>query len=668
MSVERQEFSLVEELVLLLLNEESGYMQQVAGWNLSCAIAGATLAELSLHFRIDMDFTSLTLLDKTPTGDELLDSVLADIAAEPSSRSLQYWIEKNAPLSDTALESTLAGLVEKGVLTHSLGGFWSLSLEAKGFGTPGERAQTSAAVRQRIVDTILSDLIPDPRDAIVIGLANACDAFRSILQPEEYETARQRIEFLSQLDLVGQAVATAVTQSSLRLSLRSHATKPIPNVKLMRLCAMESFRKGNSPKILADLQRIYGPVFAIKPPFADRVVVLAGDKTNMWVNRHGRLHLTSNSYIEGLEEVFGASRSLSGMEGADHYRMRKAQRASLSRANLWERRDTIYASIRGVLRQWQAGEVQSGVEMCRHLMSGQTSEMNVGIDTSEYMHDVLKYKDRALLTHVQSVLPKVMLRTPAMRRMRKRIDEVYSKIYTAHTAAQRRDGARDLIDDLMSLHRDDPQFFPEVDMTFALIMPLITAIYMANELAFALYCMLTRPDLHRRVEAEADALFSAGDPGPEAFTAESTDVSQRLLTETMRLYPAVPIQLRDVNNTCIVEGYEIPVGTRVLVASTAAHYMPELYPEPEIFDIDRHLPDSAQSKQPGAWGLFGLGTHTCLGQRLAETQILMNLLMLVHYFELEVCPRDYQLQLNPFPTNAPRKRLRFRIRALRHAL
>ena len=71
-----------EELVLLLLNNESGYFHQVPGWNLNCAVAGAVLGELALATRIDTDTESLFLVDQTETGDSLLDSVLKDIASE----------------------------------------------------------------------------------------------------------------------------------------------------------------------------------------------------------------------------------------------------------------------------------------------------------------------------------------------------------------------------------------------------------------------------------------------------------------------------------------------------------------------------------------------------------------------------------------------------------
>ena len=57
---------LAEEMILLLLNEESGYLEQIQGWNLACVLAGAVLADLALERRIDTDLEKLTLWTHRP--------------------------------------------------------------------------------------------------------------------------------------------------------------------------------------------------------------------------------------------------------------------------------------------------------------------------------------------------------------------------------------------------------------------------------------------------------------------------------------------------------------------------------------------------------------------------------------------------------------------------
>ena len=86
-----QQSSLPEELILMPLNEESDYFRQIAGGDLNCAVAGATLAELSLQSRIVTDMESLFLLDETETGDPALDPILKEIAAESVQHNDRYF-------------------------------------------------------------------------------------------------------------------------------------------------------------------------------------------------------------------------------------------------------------------------------------------------------------------------------------------------------------------------------------------------------------------------------------------------------------------------------------------------------------------------------------------------------------------------------------------------
>ena len=119
--------SLLDELVLTLLNEESGYFRQVPGWNLNCAVIGGVLGELSLLSRIDTDMDSLILLDRTETGDPALDPILEEIVAEPVQRDARYWIERLAPRADSIIDLTLERLVALRILRHHEGDFWSLA-------------------------------------------------------------------------------------------------------------------------------------------------------------------------------------------------------------------------------------------------------------------------------------------------------------------------------------------------------------------------------------------------------------------------------------------------------------------------------------------------------------------------------------------------------------
>ena len=135
------------------------------------------------------------------------------------------------------------------------------------------------------------------------------------------------------------------------------------------------------------------------------------------------------------------------------------------------------------------------------------------------------------------------------------------------------------------------------------------------------------------------------------------------------MYPIVIMSVRNVMNTCVVENHELPLGERIHIAMTATHYMSDVFPEPHKFDIDRFLPSRNKHASLG-FAPYGLGTHKCLGTRWMEMHLAVNLLMLAHYFTVEVTPAKYvrKLRFNPFPSMKPTKKLKFRILEQRHEL
>ncbi len=98
---------LAEELILLMLNERSGYLEMVPGWSFACVMVGAVIADLALENRLDTDLNTLSLVNASPTGDNLLYPTLNDIAESKEASDTQYWIERNAGRSDEIVMATL---------------------------------------------------------------------------------------------------------------------------------------------------------------------------------------------------------------------------------------------------------------------------------------------------------------------------------------------------------------------------------------------------------------------------------------------------------------------------------------------------------------------------------------------------------------------------------
>lgn len=178
---------------------------------------------------------------------------------------------------------------------------------------------------------------------------------------------------------------------------------------------------------------------------------------------------------------------------------------------------------------------------------------------------------------------------------------------------------------------------------------------MANTCAFMLYALLKDPAAYARVTADAHRFFAG------SLTAESLSslpALQGALWETLRLYPIAPFMLRAVKQPIEFAGYTLKTGDKLLFALPATHLMPEIFPSPQQFDIDRYL--GTENKNRDAIVGFGVGPHACLGASFAEVQIAVVLATLLHHARFELDPQAGlpRITRDPAPTLGRRYRIR----------
>ena len=195
-----------EEIVLLTLRDEDGKFLSVPVTSMQHALAGAVLMDLALENRIDTDPENLVLIDSTPVGDSLLDPTLEKIAAG-EQRDARYWVEQTAREADEIRDEALARMVERGILEqHDERFLWVFRSRRY----PVVDGKEEREVKLRILGVLLRDEIPDPRDIVIICLADACGILNQLLPKRELAGVRDRIEQVRKLDLIGQAMSQAI--------------------------------------------------------------------------------------------------------------------------------------------------------------------------------------------------------------------------------------------------------------------------------------------------------------------------------------------------------------------------------------------------------------------------------------------------------------------------
>ncbi|MYH42033.1 MAG: GPP34 family phosphoprotein, partial [Chloroflexi bacterium] len=205
-----------EEIILLLLDDEDGTFARVPRASLDYALAGGVLMELALENRIDTDLDRLVVLDATPLGDDLLDPTLAEIASDEGGDA-RYWVQRTANRSEEIREQVLARLVERGILERRDERFLWVFRSRR---YPVIEGEAEREVKLRIMEVLFSDVIPDPRDVVIISLAHACGIFDRLLSRQEVQSASARIEQVRKLDLISQAMSQVIVD--LELSIASY--------------------------------------------------------------------------------------------------------------------------------------------------------------------------------------------------------------------------------------------------------------------------------------------------------------------------------------------------------------------------------------------------------------------------------------------------------------
>lgn len=196
-----------EEILLLLLDDDYGGIAPDRTKVLDVLMSGAILMDLALRGRIDSDLENLFVVDSKPTGDDMLDSALAEIDQSEDTQNAQYWVLKLSDRGGRFQQAALDRLVERGILKVVDDKFlWVF--QTRRYPTIDDREEQE--VRTRILEVLSSDKIPDPRDVALICLADAGGVFRLIMGKDDLERASGRIAQLRKMDLIGQAMSSAV--------------------------------------------------------------------------------------------------------------------------------------------------------------------------------------------------------------------------------------------------------------------------------------------------------------------------------------------------------------------------------------------------------------------------------------------------------------------------
>lgn len=166
----------------------------------------------------------------------------------------------------------------------------------------------------------------------------------------------------------------------------------------------------------------------------------------------------------------------------------------------------------------------------------------------------------------------------------------------------------------------------------------------ATAASFCLYLLGHHPEVQKKVHEEMDEVF--GDDWERPVTLDDIKrlkYTECVLKESMRIYPAVPLLARMIDEDIKIGEQTIPKGTVALALIFYVHRHPKYFENPDVFMPERFL--ETKNRHPFQFVPFSAGPRNCVGQKFAQFEEIILLTQVMRRYKVESKVPMEKLQL-----------------------
>ncbi len=169
----------------------------------------------------------------------------------------------------------------------------------------------------------------------------------------------------------------------------------------------------------------------------------------------------------------------------------------------------------------------------------------------------------------------------------------------------------------------------------------------ANALTWTFYLLSQAPEVEARLHAEIDRAL--GGRLPTMGDLARLPLVERVITESMRLYPPAWIVGRRAIDEYAMGDYLVPPGAMIFMSPYILHRDARFFPDPERFDPDRWTPECKASLPKFAYFPFGGGVRQCIGEPFAWMELMLVVTTIAQHWQLRLVP-DHPVAVQPLIT------------------
>ncbi|XP_067203285.1 cytochrome P450 4C1-like [Linepithema humile] len=160
----------------------------------------------------------------------------------------------------------------------------------------------------------------------------------------------------------------------------------------------------------------------------------------------------------------------------------------------------------------------------------------------------------------------------------------------------------------------------------------------AATINFVIFMLVNFPEVQEKAYKELSEIY--GTESPKSVPIKYDDLQKmdylnRIIKETMRLFPAAPFIGRILTEDLKIGETILPKGADTIMSILYMHQNKKHWSNPLMFDPDRFLPQK-EGHCSKYFMPFGNGRRNCIGQKYAMISMKATLATLIRTFEFKI--------------------------------
>jgi cytochrome P450 len=181
----------------------------------------------------------------------------------------------------------------------------------------------------------------------------------------------------------------------------------------------------------------------------------------------------------------------------------------------------------------------------------------------------------------------------------------------------------------------------------------------ANALTWTFYLLSKNPDIEKKLLDELETVIDSNRT-PTVDDIPKLKFTEKVLRESMRLYPPVWTIGRYVDNDYTLGKYTVPAGSTILMSQYVMHHDPHYYNEPERFDPERWSSQTRSSLPRFSYFPFGGGIRGCIGEPFVWMEGILVIATICRRWKMHLVP-GHRIELDPAITLRPRHGMQMKL-------